>query len=312
MNKSTIAIIVPCYNNDSFLEQTIKSILSQSYKNFVLYLLNNGSSDNSLNIMMKYKRADKRIKIINHQHKTSKAKSVNVLLKKISNKIISLIDADDIMFKNKIQVQMNYLKKNPDVMFLSCLGTYITDGKKTYGKTTNQISDHQSCFRLINNQKNIGILTPGIIFYKDAFLKVGGFREEFWPCDDTDLWTRCAENNYIVYTIPKILIKYRIHFNSITTNNFFLSKNKNNWVNHCLKRRLKKKKEISFKNYSKNLQNRSIYKKILDFSNDWCDFYFRNSIMYLIDKKYIKLSFFLLLSFVHNPLRFYYKIYKRI
>ena len=62
------------------------------------------------------------------------------------------------------------------------------------------------------------------------------------PCDDTDLWTRFAENNYIIYAIPKILIKYRVHSSSIITSNFFPSRNKNNWVNHCLKRRLKKKK----------------------------------------------------------------------
>lgn len=311
MNKSTIAIVVPCYNGETFLEQTIKSILSQSYKNFVLYLLNNGSLDNSLNIMMKYQSTDKRIKVINHKHKTSRAKSVNNLLRNISNKIISIIDADDIMLRNKIQVQINYLKKNPNVKFLSCLGTYTTDGKKTFGKTTNQLNDHQSCFRLIKNEKNIGVLTPGIIFYKDIFLKLGGFREKFWPCDDTDLWTRCAENNYIIYALPKILIKYRVHPNSITTSNFFLSKNKNNWVNHCFKRRLKKKREITYNSYCKNLKKRNIYRKIIDFSQNWCDFYFRNSVLYLIDKKYVKILIFLLLSFLCNPLRFYFKISKR-
>ena len=70
MNKSTIAIIVPCFNGEVFLEQTIKSVLSQSYKNFNLYLLNNGSTDNSLSIMKKYKKIDNRIKIINNRFKT--------------------------------------------------------------------------------------------------------------------------------------------------------------------------------------------------------------------------------------------------
>ena len=125
MNKSTVAIVIPCYNGELYLEETIKSVLSQTFNNFDLYLLNNGSKDNSLNIMMKYKVLDTRIKIINYKQKTSRAKSINNLLKKISNQIIALIDADDVMYKNKIKIQINYLKKNPNVQFLSCLGKKI-------------------------------------------------------------------------------------------------------------------------------------------------------------------------------------------
>lgn len=312
MNKSTVAIVIPCYNGELYLEETIKSVLSQTFNNFDLYLLNNGSKDNSLNIMMKYKVLDTRIKIINYKQKTSRAKSINNLLKKISNQIIALIDADDVMYKNKIKIQINYLKKNPNVQFLSCLGTYISKGKKNYGKTINQIKNHQSCFDLIKKEKNVGILTPGVIFYRKTFLKLGGFREKFWPCDDTDLWTRSAENKHIVYAIPKILCKYRIHPNSITTSDFFLSKKKNNWVNDCLKKRLKKKKEITFNQYCKSLKKKIFYKKIMGYLDDYCDFYFRKSIIPLIEEEYVKLFFFLLLSFIHNPYRFYLKIYNRI
>lgn len=312
MNKSTIAIIIPCYNGEIFLAETIKSVLSQSYKNFDLYLLNNGSTDNSLSIMKKFKKIDNRIKIVNNKFKTSRAKSINALLKKISNKIVSIIDADDIMLKYKTKIQIDYLKKNPNVKFLSCLGTYIADGRKTYGKTINQIKSHKSCFELIKKGKNVGILTPGIIFYRSIFLKLGGFREKFWPCDDTDLWTRCAENKHIVFVIPKVLIKYRIHSNSITTSDFFLSRKKNDWVNDCLKRRLKKKNEITFDEYCKNTEKRNIFKKISNFSNDSCDFYFRSSIIYMINNDYSKILFFLFLSFLHNPLRFYFKVHKRI
>jgi glycosyltransferase involved in cell wall biosynthesis len=312
MNKSTIAIIVPCFNGEVFLEQTIKSVLSQSYKNFNLYLLNNGSTDNSLSIMKKYKKIDNRIKIINNRFKTSRAKSINTLLKKISNKIVSVIDADDIMLKNKTKIQIDYLKRNPNVKFLSCLGTYIADGRKTYGKTINQIESHKSCFELIKKGKNVGILTPGIIFYRSIFLKLGGFREKFWPCDDTDLWTRCAENKHIIYVIPKVLIKYRIHSNSITTSDFFLSRKKNDWVNDCLNRRLKKKNEITFNEYCKNLKKRKFFKKIFNYLDDNCDFYFRNSIIYIINNDFSKILFFLFLSFLHNPLRFYLKVHKRI
>ena len=311
MKKSRVAIIVPCYNAEKYLVDTTKSILSQSYKHFNLYLLNNGSTDNTYKIIKAQKKKDRRIKIINYKKKTSRAKSVNNIIKKISNKLVCIIDADDLMFKNKLKIQLNYLKKYPYIKFLSCLGTYITDGKKNYGKTINQLKSHNSCYKLIRNKKNVGLLTPGIIFFRNEFLKVGGFREDFWPCDDTDLWTRCAEKNYTVYAIPKILIKYRIHKNSITTSNFFFSKKKNAWVNDCLKRRLIGKKEISFEKFCKNLNKRNLSKKIINLLNDKCDFYFRNIIVHIIENNFIKIFIYLVMSLVCNPIRFYSKIKKR-
>lgn len=311
MNKSRVAVIVPCYNAEKFLKDTIKSILSQSYKDIDLYLLNNGSTDNTHKIIESQKKKDNRIKIINHKNKTSRAKSVNSIIKKIPNKLVSLTDADDLMFKNKIKIQLDYLKKYPDIKFLSCLGTYITNGKKNYGRTINQLKNHNSCYELINDKRNIGLLTPGIIFYRNEFLKVGGFREEFWPCDDTDLWTRCAEQKYTVYAIPKILMKYRIHQNSITTSNFYFSRKKNEWVNDCLKRRLIGKKEISFKNFCINLNKRNIHKKIANLLDDNCDFYFRNIIIHIIENNFMKIFIFLMLSFIWNPIRFCSKVKKR-
>ena len=89
---------------------------------------------------------------------------------------------------------------------LSCLAKYTIDGEKTFGISNNPFSNLNSCFNIIKNYKNIGLLFPGIIFDRNVVIKIGGMRDKFWPSDDLDLSNRIAENGYIVYSIPKPLI----------------------------------------------------------------------------------------------------------
>ena len=69
MNKFEFAVIIPCYNVEKYLSKTIESVLNQTFKNFTIFLINNGSSDGSLNVMKKYQQLDKRIRIIKYKKK---------------------------------------------------------------------------------------------------------------------------------------------------------------------------------------------------------------------------------------------------
>ena len=83
------------------------------------------------------------------------------------------------------------------------------DGKKSFGTTNNPFSNLHSCFDIIRSGKNIGVLALSD-FDKDIVIRIGGIRYKFWPCDDLDLSNRIAENGYIVYSLPKELMLYRM------------------------------------------------------------------------------------------------------
>lgn len=253
MNKNKISIIIPCYNGAQFLKGTIESVLKQTFKNFTLFLVDNGSTDNSYAIMKMYRSKDKRIKLIRFKKKTSRAKSINNVVKKnCKSKLISVLDADDLFFKNKIYKQIIYLKKNPKIKVLGTLANYINiENNLTAGISSTDLVNHNSCFKLIKNNKSIGIVTPSVVFYRDIFLKVGGFKEDYWPADDTDLWSRIAQKGYIVFTLPEILLSYRIHASSITTSNFFYSRLKAMWVKENIFLRNINHREVSFLKFKK-------------------------------------------------------------
>lgn len=309
-----ISIIIPCYNNGKFLNDTIKSVLYQTFKNFDLYLINNGSTDNSLNIMRAHELKDKRIFVINHKKKTSKGKSVNLLLKKLKTQWVALLDADDLYFKNKIKEQINFLNKKTNIGMLSCLAKYTVDGQRTYGISNNPFINLDSCFEIIKKHKNIGVLFPGVIFDKNIVIKVGGFRDKFWPSDDIDLSNRIAENGYIVYSIPKPLMMYRMSRDSSmgTLGKFINGKKKAGWVKHSLIQRINNKKEITFKNYIEKSRNVNFYKITSNFFEDCSDFFFRQIVVYILEKKLIMVLFYMILSFIFSPLRTLKKIIFRI
>jgi len=309
-----ITIIIPCYNNGKFLNDSIKSVLYQTYKNFDLYLINNGSTDNSLDIMRIHESKDKRIFVVNYKKKTSRGKSVNNLLKRLKTKWVAVLDADDLYFKNKIKEQVNFLQKKKNIGMLSCLAKYTIDGKKTFGISNNPFSNLNSCFNIIKNYKNIGLLFPGIIFDRNVVIKIGGMRDKFWPSDDLDLSNRIAENGYIVYSIPKPLMMYRMSNSSSMGNlkKFIEGKKKAGWVKHSLIQRINHKKEISFKNYIKQSRHVNNYKIISNLFEDCSDFFFRQIVVHILQKNSIMIFFYINLSLIFSPLRTLKKIFYRI
>ena len=110
-----LTVLMPVYNADKFLDESINSILSQTYYNFELLILDDGSTDNSLKIIKTYAKEDKRIKILVNKTNQGEAKCRNRLLKKSKTEFIAWMDADDISLEDRLQTQINFLKQNSKI-----------------------------------------------------------------------------------------------------------------------------------------------------------------------------------------------------
>ena len=115
-----LTVLMPVYNEEKFLAESINSILSQTYIYFELLILDDGSTDNSLKIIKAYAKEDKRIKILVNNKNQKTAKSRNILLKKATTEFIAWMDADDISSPHWLQNQMDFLKQNPKIDVVSC------------------------------------------------------------------------------------------------------------------------------------------------------------------------------------------------
>ena len=122
-----LTVLMPVYNAEKFLAESINSILSQTYSNFEFVILDDASTDNSLKIIKAYAKEDKRIKVLINNKNQKTAKSRNILLKKTTTEFIAWMDADDISSPHWLQTQMDFLKQNPKIDVVSCHWDFFGD-----------------------------------------------------------------------------------------------------------------------------------------------------------------------------------------
>ena len=116
-----LTVLMPVYNADKFLDESINSILSQTYSDFEMLILDDASTDNSLKIIKAYAKEDKRIKFLVNQKNWGEAKCRNILLKNSKTEFIAWMDADDISLPVRLQTQIDFLKQNSNIDVVSCI-----------------------------------------------------------------------------------------------------------------------------------------------------------------------------------------------
>ena len=115
-----LTVLMPVYNAEKFLKDSIDSILKQTYSDFEMLILDDASTDNSLKIIKAYAKENKRIKILVNKTNQKQAKCRNRLLKNSKTEFIAWMDADDISLPHWLQTQIDFLKQNPKIDVVSC------------------------------------------------------------------------------------------------------------------------------------------------------------------------------------------------
>lgn len=204
--KPLISVILPVYNAEKYIEESVNSILLQSFKKFELIIINDASTDKTLSILHKLKKKDKRIILINNKTNLQMSKSLNLGIDKARANIIARMDQDDIALNKRLEIQYKFLKFNPkvaivgnDILIIDKQGNVT--GKRTYPTKSNQLK--KVIFRYSP------FAHPSVMFRKKAFFEVGGYDPTKDPCEDIDFWFRLGRK-YEFASIPTFLLKYRL------------------------------------------------------------------------------------------------------
>lgn len=189
-----ISVIIPLYNKEHFIAKTIESVLAQTYEDFELIIINDGSTDHSADIVSSFK--DARIKYVEKENRgVSSARNFGLRMAK--GDFIAFLDADDTWYSNFLEQMMMLYDKYPNYYFFCCaqkdrLIPTLPDGISI-------IDDHCKYFYIY--------CTGSILLKKKVFDQVGTFREGIQHGEDLDMWLRIACKYKTVY-INKELISY--------------------------------------------------------------------------------------------------------
>lgn len=211
-----ISVIIPVYNGNGYLPAAIDSILSQTYHNLEVIAIDDGSTDNSYEILQKYAKIDSRISIYRNQKNLNIAHTLNWGIKLAKGQFIARMDADDISLPHRLQKQLHFLLKNPQVVIvggqvktIDVAGKAL--GRKLFPKTDKQIREAlytsnpiQHPTALINR-----FLIPKNFSWYDPSLP---------PAEDYDLFFRLAKYGQF-HNLPCFVLKYRQYLGSSTFKN---------------------------------------------------------------------------------------------
>lgn len=203
-----VSILLPVYNAAPFLAEAIHSILNQSFGDFELIILNDGSEDNSKEIIFSF--SDSRIRYIENETNLGLIKTLNKGVEICEGKYIIRMDADDICVPGRIEKQLRFMEKHPDV---GLCGTwaYVIDNKGTItGKIINQTS---TSFISVSLLFSVPLIHPSTCF-RASILKQNLYHE-VPVAEDYDLWCRLNEQTKIA-NIPDFLLYYRWHNTNIS------------------------------------------------------------------------------------------------
>ena len=204
-----LSVLIPVYNQQSYIEKAIKSVLNQTLKNFEIVVINDGSTDKTLEIIKSFN--DKRLKIYSTKNKGI-ISALNYGLIKCKSDIIARFDGDDIMFSNRLYTQLNFFKKNNPILLGS--NALIIDSKSNVLGKSNLPLGHEIIKSSLKNM-NPAFFHPSVMFNKKKIIELGGYNKWAIHAEDYDLWLHLSKKGKLI-NIKKPLIKYRVHKKSIS------------------------------------------------------------------------------------------------
>lgn len=213
-----ISIGIPIYNAEKYLENAIKSVLNQTYTKWELLLVDDGSTDHSLNIAKKYEKFDSRIRVI-HDGKNKKLPSrLNQIIHESKYDFIARMDADDIMHPQRLEKQIRILtEENYDLVSSSY---YTIDSQDNVVSSRIIVKEQLAINDFLNG--NYYILHPSIMARKQWYLE-NSYNPEFDRAEDYELWFRSIINNKLNIKILKEQLMFYREEGSVSKNKQLLS-----------------------------------------------------------------------------------------
>lgn len=212
MKYPLVTVLIPAYNAEKTLRDTLDSISNQSYQNLEILVIDDGSSDSTYDIASRYE--DPRLKVLQIENSGISA-ALNLGLKLAKGELIARIDSDDLAEKDRIELQVNAFKNNKDLVLLGSSVSYIDDFGKVIGRNF--------CFtnkKII--KKNLHLHNffwhPTVMYRTDYALKVGGYENKLSGLFEDYFFFLKLSKYGDVSNLPYTLTKYRISERQITNN----------------------------------------------------------------------------------------------
>ncbi len=213
----TVSVIMPVYNGEQYLADAVDSILSQTFSDFELILVDDGSRDNSIDLMRACRERDKRISIYQLENNMGMADARNFGIAKATGEYITTMDCDDISEPRRLQMQVDFLESNPEIGAVGASGQAVNEDLTKVLFDLNLPPQH--CLIVLANFVGVSFIYTTIMVRSTIMRTIGGYQPGRRSGEERELyWRMLWDTRTRFANLNEILYFYRQHENSFSAN----------------------------------------------------------------------------------------------
>ena len=306
-----VSVVICAYNVERYISAAIDSVLQQTYRNIEIIVVDDASTDSTVQVVEDLLNSCRRIRLIRVNSNGGLARTRMIGLENSVSDLIVFLDADDIALPSMIEQQVTTLLSEPLLMGVATYACYIAeDENKLLGMQKVGPISREEYFNLYENNKLI-FLPATTLCRKSLLIEAGGFRVDGFPtdgstrfqdyCDDLDLWCRMSDlsaQGWFFVTIPQPLFLYRKNLNSLSSRNIFAMQRKMRWIKNSLLRRRNGIGEKTFVAYE---SSQTGWQAINNYRKDYAALIYRKAAFSVMSKKYFRVMPLIAIVLVLHP-----------
>jgi glycosyltransferase involved in cell wall biosynthesis len=208
INPPLVTVFMAAFNGEAYIEKAIQSVLNQSFTDFELLIINDGSTDRTLDIVHKF--TDPRIRLVHNDGNKGLTFTRNRGIEEAKGQYIAILDCDDLAMSDRLKAQTSFLDSNPETVICGGQAITIDESGQQIGNLNVIAGDNISPELVFHNT----FINSTLMIKRSAMLEVGGYRD-FSPAEDYDLSYRISLHHPVA-NLNEVLVAYRLHGNNIS------------------------------------------------------------------------------------------------
>ena len=211
MSTPTVSVLMPAFNAARYVEAAVRSILTQTFEDFELIVVDDGSTDGTLAVLQRLAAGDPRVTVVSRAN-TGIVDALNEAICMSRGEFLARMDADDVALPQRFERQLAYFRENPECVVVGTFVETIDPYGSVLDRLTHEI-DHGGIDRELMNGRGFAMVHPTVMMRAEAVRQVGRYRKQWEHSEDLDLFLRLGEIGKL-HNLPEYLLQYRMHFQS--------------------------------------------------------------------------------------------------
>lgn len=282
-----LSVVMPVYNVEPFVAEAIGSVLAQTHRDFTLYVCDDGSKDRTLDVARAIAAGDRdgRVRVIAHANRGI-ADTMNDAVARCGTEWVACMHGDDVMLPNRLERQLAFAAEHPHVAVVSSLVDWIDTRGRTVGRCRSDLTTPDAVRKKLDGGGIVAFPHPAVMFKRSVVEAVGGYRQDFWPAEDTELWNRVAGAGHGVLVQPEVLLKYRLHASSASWSRAGLMIRKMRWMERCIAARRAGRAEPTWDEFRRWQRGRGLFARLNEGRHEWGRTLYQTAIGHYTARRY--------------------------